>query len=177
VAVGANGQLSIPRVDIAFDCGAVVNPGRVRAQLEGAVVQGISLATLGEISFKAGQVEQTNFFHDYELTRIDAAPAQIRTHRLAPTDYDKPLGGVGACPGRRLHASLCKFAERDQRDALCKAQLQFHPRRRAGRGHSSRAQCHEGESLGAGQDGSRVHRLRQGQSAQDQHGIPRLRSA
>jgi isoquinoline 1-oxidoreductase subunit beta len=92
--VGANGQLSIPRVDIAFDCGAVVNPDRVRAQLEGAVIQGISLATLGEITFKAGRVEQTNF-HDYEVTRIDAAPAQIRTHLLAPTGYDKPLGGVG----------------------------------------------------------------------------------
>lgn len=93
-AVGANGQLSIPRVDIAFDCGAVVNPDRVRAQLEGAVIQGISLATLGEISFKAGRVEQSNF-HDYEVTRIDAAPAQIRTHLLAPTGYDKPLGGAG----------------------------------------------------------------------------------
>jgi isoquinoline 1-oxidoreductase beta subunit len=94
VAVGANGKLAIPRVDIALDCGAVVNPDRVRAQLEGAVVQGISLATLGEISFKAGRVEQTNF-HDYEVTRIDAAPAEIRTPLLTPTGYDKPLGGVG----------------------------------------------------------------------------------
>src|SRR6266545_3200280 len=94
VAVGANGQLSIPRVDIAFDCGAVVNPDRVRAQLEGAVVQGISLATIGEISFKAGRVEQTNF-DSYEVTRIDAAPSEIHTHLLAPTGFGKPLGGVG----------------------------------------------------------------------------------
>ena len=79
---------------IAFDCGAVVNPDRVRAQLEGAVVQGISLATLGEISFKAGRVEQTNF-DSYEVTRIDAAPGEIRTHLLTSTGYDKPLGGVG----------------------------------------------------------------------------------
>jgi isoquinoline 1-oxidoreductase beta subunit len=94
VAIGANGVLSIPRVDIAFDCGAVVNPDRVRAQLEGAVVWGISLATVGEISFKAGRVQQTNF-HDYQVTRIDSAPAQIRTHLVTPTGYDKPLGGVG----------------------------------------------------------------------------------
>jgi isoquinoline 1-oxidoreductase beta subunit len=93
-AVDPKGQLTIPRVDIAFDCGAVVNPDRVRAQLEGAVVQGISLATLGEISFKAGRVEQTNF-HDYEVTRIDAAPAELRTHLLAPSGFDEPLGGVG----------------------------------------------------------------------------------
>ncbi len=94
VAIGPNGKLVIPRVDIAFDCGAVVNPERVRAQLEGAVVWGISLATVGEISFKGGRVEQTNF-HDYQVTRIDAAPAEIRTHLFAPTGYDKPLGGVG----------------------------------------------------------------------------------
>jgi isoquinoline 1-oxidoreductase beta subunit len=94
VAVGADGQLSIPRVDIAFDCGAVVNPDRVRAQLEGAVVWGVSLATVGEISFKAGRVVQSNF-HDYPVARIDAAPAQIRTHLVVPTGYGEPLGGVG----------------------------------------------------------------------------------
>jgi isoquinoline 1-oxidoreductase beta subunit len=94
VAVGRDGKLTIPRVDIAFDCGAVVNPDRVRAQLEGAVVWGISLAALGEISFKAGRAEQTNF-HDYQATRIDGAPAEIRTHLVRSTDFDKPLGGVG----------------------------------------------------------------------------------
>ncbi|MEW6688640.1 MAG: molybdopterin cofactor-binding domain-containing protein [Pseudomonadota bacterium] len=94
VAIGPKGDLAIPRVDIAFDCGAVINPDRVRAQLEGAVVQGINLATVGEISFKAGRVEQTNF-DSYELTRIDAAPREIRAHLVVPTGYDKPLGGVG----------------------------------------------------------------------------------
>jgi isoquinoline 1-oxidoreductase beta subunit len=94
VAIGARGRLTIPSVDIAFDCGAVINPDRVRAQLEGAVVQGISLATLGEISFKNGRVEQTNF-DSYEVTRIDAAPQQVRTHLINTTGYDKPLGGVG----------------------------------------------------------------------------------
>jgi len=93
-AVGAKGELSIPRVDIAFDCGAAVNPDRVRAQLEGAVVFGVSLATLGEISFKDGRVEQTNF-DNYPITRIDAAPAQIHTHLVTPTGFDQPLGGVG----------------------------------------------------------------------------------
>lgn len=94
VAIGPKGELTIPRVDIAFDCGAVVNPDRVRSQLEGAVVQGISLATLGEISFKGGRVEQTNF-DGYELTRIDGSPTEIRTHLVNTTAFDKPLGGVG----------------------------------------------------------------------------------
>jgi isoquinoline 1-oxidoreductase subunit beta len=94
VAVSPKGELTIPRVDIAFDCGAVVSPDRVRAQLEGACVQGISLATLGEISFKNGRPQQTNF-DAYELTRIDGAPTEIRTHLVNTGAFDKPMGGVG----------------------------------------------------------------------------------
>lgn len=94
VAVSPKGELTIPRVDIAFDCGAVVSPDRVRAQLEGACVQRISLATLGEISFKNGRPQQTNF-DGYELTRIDGAPTEIRTHLVNTGAFDKPMGGVG----------------------------------------------------------------------------------
>ena len=94
VAVGDKGEITIPRVDIAFDCGAVVNPDRVRSQLEGACVQGISLAMLGEISFKNGRPQQTNF-DGYELTRMDGAPTEIRAHLVNSAAYDKPLGGVG----------------------------------------------------------------------------------
>ncbi|MDZ5650189.1 xanthine dehydrogenase family protein molybdopterin-binding subunit [Nitrospirillum sp. BR 11828] len=94
VAVDAQGKLTIPRVDIAFDCGPVINPDRVRAQLEGAVIQGVSLATLGEISFKAGQVQQDNF-DSYPVTRIEAAPKDIRVHLMPAAQYDAPLGGVG----------------------------------------------------------------------------------
>ena len=61
--------------------------------------------------------------------------------------------------------------QRDQRDALREAQFQFHPRHRAGREHHPHAARHGGQSVVPGQDGSRVHRLRQGQSGQDQHGV------
>jgi isoquinoline 1-oxidoreductase beta subunit len=94
VAMGTRGRFSIPRVDIAFDCGAVVNPDRVRAQLEGAVIQGIALATLSEITFKNGRPVQTNF-DTYEVTRMDAAPREIHTHLVNTDNYDAPLGGVG----------------------------------------------------------------------------------
>lgn len=89
-----DGALIFPRVDIAFDCGAVISPDRVRAQLEGSVVQGVSLAMLGEISFKDGIPEQSNF-DGYELTRIDESPVEIHTHLVPSLDYDSPLGGVG----------------------------------------------------------------------------------
>ena len=94
VTVDKSGYLRIPRVDIAFDCGPVVNPDRVRSQLEGAVVMGVSLATLGEITFKRGRAQQDNF-HQYRVTRMDTAPRDIRVHLLPATDWSVPLGGVG----------------------------------------------------------------------------------
>jgi isoquinoline 1-oxidoreductase beta subunit len=94
VEVDKTGYLRIPRVDIAFDCGPVVNPDRVRSQLEGAVIMGVSLATLGEITFKRGRSQQDNF-HQYRVTRMDTAPKDIRVHLLPATDWNMPLGGVG----------------------------------------------------------------------------------
>jgi isoquinoline 1-oxidoreductase beta subunit len=94
VEVGDGGALTIPRVDIAIDCGPQINPDRIRSQLEGAVVMGVSLATVGEITFKDGRVEQTNF-DSFEVTRIDAAPKEINVHLLPVSDYSLPLGGVG----------------------------------------------------------------------------------
>jgi isoquinoline 1-oxidoreductase beta subunit len=93
VAVDAKGEVSIPRVDIAIDCGATVNPERVRAQMQGACVMGVSAATTGAITFKAGRAQQDNF-HQYLVTRMPAAPREIRVH-IVPGDYNKPLGGVG----------------------------------------------------------------------------------
>jgi isoquinoline 1-oxidoreductase beta subunit len=94
VEVDKTGYLRIPRVDIAFDCGPLVNPDRVRSQLEGAVIMGVSLATLGEITFKRGRSQQDNF-HQYRVTRMDTAPKDIRVHLLPATDWNMPLGGVG----------------------------------------------------------------------------------
>jgi isoquinoline 1-oxidoreductase beta subunit len=93
VAVDADGAVTIPRVDMAIDCGATINPDRVRSQLEGACVMGIGAAMTGAITFKAGRAEQENF-HQYEVTRIHQAPREIRVH-IVPGDYGKPLGGVG----------------------------------------------------------------------------------
>jgi isoquinoline 1-oxidoreductase beta subunit len=94
VAVDAQGELKIPRVDIAFDCGPQINPDRIRSQLEGAVVMGLSLALTGEITFKQGRAEQDNF-HMYQVMRIDAAPREIHVHLVPATDWSTPLGGVG----------------------------------------------------------------------------------
>lgn len=116
VAVDAGGRLSIPRVDIAVDCGPQVNPERIRSQLEGACIMGVSLATLGEISFKDGAVVQDNF-HTYQLTRIDDAPREIQVHLLPSAAYDTPLGGVGEPGVPPIAPALCNaiFAATGQR--------------------------------------------------------------
>jgi len=104
-AVDEKGELAIPRVDIAVDCGAQINPDRVRAQLEGACVMGVSLATKEEISYKGGRVVQDNY-HAYEVARISAAPREIRVH-LIPGDFNAPLGGVGEPGVPPIAPALC----------------------------------------------------------------------
>lgn len=94
VSVNEDGELMIPRIDIAIDCGPQVNPERIRSQLEGACIMGVSLATLGEISFKDGVAEQDNF-DTYQVTRMDKSPREIHVHLLPNNDYQQPLGGVG----------------------------------------------------------------------------------
>jgi len=105
VAVDANGSVSIPRIDIAVDCGATVNPDRVRAQMQGAAVMGVSIATVGEMSFKGGRAEQQNF-DTYEVTRMAGAPRETRVHIL-PGDYSQPLGGVGEPGVPPIPPALC----------------------------------------------------------------------
>jgi isoquinoline 1-oxidoreductase beta subunit len=105
VAVDARGALSIPRVDMAIDCGAVIYPDRVRAQLEGACVMGVSAALTGAITFSGGRAQQANF-HQYEVLRMPAAPREIHVH-LVPGDYSRPLGGVGEPGLPPIMPALC----------------------------------------------------------------------
>ena len=94
VAVGPKGDLVVPRVDIAVDCGPQINPDRIRSQLEGACVMGLSQAVVSEITFKNGRAEQDNF-HQYEIVRMNLAPKKIVVHFIPSDSYDAPLGGVG----------------------------------------------------------------------------------
>jgi isoquinoline 1-oxidoreductase beta subunit len=96
VAVDGKGEVRVVAVDMALDCGPQVNPERIRAQMEGGAVMGLSLALSGEISFEAGRVEQSNF-HDYPVMRHAESPRVIRTH-LVGGDTSLPPGGVGEPP-------------------------------------------------------------------------------
>ena len=105
VRMDDRGRLEIPRVDIAFDCGPQINPDRVRAQVEGSCIMGLSLALTGEITFKGGAVEQSNF-HDYPILRIHESPRELRVH-MVPGDFSMPLGGVGEPALPPIAPALC----------------------------------------------------------------------
>ncbi len=93
VKVDDKGQITVPRVDTAIDCGFCVNPERVRSQIEGAAVMGLTLAKYGEITLKDGAVEQSNF-NDFQLLRINELPAETNVH-IVDHPVDVPASGVG----------------------------------------------------------------------------------
>jgi isoquinoline 1-oxidoreductase beta subunit len=93
VEVGEKGKITIPRVDTAIDCGYCVHPERVRSQIEGAAVMGLTLAKYSEVTAKNGAIEQTNF-NDYQLVRIDESPTDTRVH-IVDHPLDVPPSGVG----------------------------------------------------------------------------------
>jgi isoquinoline 1-oxidoreductase beta subunit len=91
VDVSKDGKVTIPRLDMAVDAGTVVNPDRVRAQMEGANIYAMSSARFGEITAKEGRIEQGNF-DDYLVARIGDAPRETHVHLVEST---APPGGVG----------------------------------------------------------------------------------
>jgi isoquinoline 1-oxidoreductase subunit beta len=91
VEVGDDGEIHIPRVDIAVDAGLVVNPEVTRAQFEGAAVFGTSIVRTGEITAQNGVIQQSNF-NDYPVARINEVPAQTNVYI---TESSAPPAGVG----------------------------------------------------------------------------------
>ncbi|MEK0083125.1 molybdopterin cofactor-binding domain-containing protein [Benzoatithermus flavus] len=89
--VAPDGTVHIPRVVMAVDAGTVVNPDRVKAQMEGACIYALSAAFFGEITAKDGAIQQSNF-HDYPVARMANAPRRIEVHLV---ESEAPPGGVG----------------------------------------------------------------------------------
>jgi isoquinoline 1-oxidoreductase beta subunit len=114
VEVAKDGSVRVRRVVCAMDCGTVVNPDTVQAQLMSGITFGATAALYGEITLKNGRVEQTNF-DTYQMIRMNEAPA-IEVHLVKSSE---PPGGMGetgtsgvvpaianaifAATGKRLH--------------------------------------------------------------------------
>ncbi|HSN25925.1 MAG TPA: molybdopterin cofactor-binding domain-containing protein, partial [Kofleriaceae bacterium] len=97
VEKGARGELRVDEAWIAADCGFVVNPDRVRYQMEGAFLFGLSNALHGAITVKDGAVVQTNF-RDYKLLRINEAPRKIHVELIASEAHPGGAGEPGTPP-------------------------------------------------------------------------------
>jgi isoquinoline 1-oxidoreductase subunit beta len=107
------GQIKVHRVVSAIDCGLAVNPLTITAQVESAVVYGLSAALHGKVTFKDGVVEQSNF-HDYPVLRMNEMP-KMEVHIVpggtTPTGVGEPgtppiapavANAVFALTGKRL---------------------------------------------------------------------------
>ncbi|QOG19240.1 xanthine dehydrogenase family protein molybdopterin-binding subunit [Bradyrhizobium sp. SEMIA] len=90
VEVSNEGAVRVRRVVCAMDCGTVVNPDTVQAQIQSGIIFGATAALYGEITLKGGRVEQTNF-DTYQMLRMNEAPA-IEVHIARSTE---PPGGMG----------------------------------------------------------------------------------
>jgi len=105
VVVDDKGNLSIPRVDTAVDCGFYINPERIRSQTEGAAVMGTALAKNSQMTFKGGRAQQSNF-DSYLLARISEVPLNVNVH-IVPADWDVPSAGAGEPPLPPFAPALC----------------------------------------------------------------------
>jgi len=85
-----DGRIRVHRVVCAVDCGPVVNPDGVEAQMQSGIVYGLSAALYGEITLRDGKVEQSNF-HDYPVLRLHEMP-KVEVH-IAKSN--EKMGGVG----------------------------------------------------------------------------------
>jgi len=98
VSVSDAGEIRVHRVVCAVDCGTVVNPDTVEAQIQGGIIFGISGALWGEVTVEKGRVQQSNF-HDYRVLRINEAP----TIDVLLVSSSEAPGGIGE-PGTAVTA-------------------------------------------------------------------------
>ena len=91
-----DGQLHVHKVWCAIDCGMVVNPAIVRAQMESGIVYGLTAALYGRINIQGGRVVQSNF-HDYQMLRMRDAP-DIEVILLPSQEAPGGVGEPGTPP-------------------------------------------------------------------------------
>jgi isoquinoline 1-oxidoreductase beta subunit len=89
-------SIKVHRVVAAFDCGRVVNPLTVEAQLQSAIAFGLSAALYGQVTFKEGRVQQSNF-HDYPVLRMNEMP-RVEVHLVPGGEEPTGVGEPGTPP-------------------------------------------------------------------------------
>src|SRR5213596_3239948 len=102
VSVGSDGGVRVHRVVCAADCGILVNPDTVEAQLQGAIVYGLTAALYGEITIERGRVAQSNF-SDYRMLELAEMP-EIEVHLV---QSEAAPGGVGEAGLPPIAPAVC----------------------------------------------------------------------
>ena len=90
VTVSKNHEISIDKIVASVDCGTVINPDGVKAQMEGSIVYGLTSTLKGEITIEKGAVAQSNF-HEFELLQMHEMP-KVEVHIVPSLE---PPGGAG----------------------------------------------------------------------------------
>jgi isoquinoline 1-oxidoreductase beta subunit len=88
-----DGAIHVPAVHVAIDCGFAANPERIRSQMQGASVFGMTMALFSGVTFVNGEAQQSNF-HDYKMVRSSNFPEQVHTH-IVPHPFSVHATGVG----------------------------------------------------------------------------------
>jgi isoquinoline 1-oxidoreductase beta subunit len=96
VIVDANGNVRVTRVVCAVDCGKVVNPDNVTAQMQGGIVFGLTAALKAQATIKNGRVQQSNF-HNYPILRMDEMPV-IEVYIVPSDNRPTGIGEMGVPP-------------------------------------------------------------------------------
>jgi isoquinoline 1-oxidoreductase subunit beta len=96
VSIGTDGNVKVHRVVCAIDCGQVVNPDTVVAQMEGSIIFGLTAALYGEITIKDGRVQQRNFY-DYKMLRMNETP-KIEVYIVPSIEKHGGVGEPGTPP-------------------------------------------------------------------------------
>jgi len=95
VSVSKEGDVHAHRIVVAVDCGMIVNPDTVKAQMESGVNFGLGAALFNEITLKDGRVEQANF-NNYRALRINEAPV-IDVYLVKSAEAPGGIGEPGTC--------------------------------------------------------------------------------
>ena len=97
VEVDAKGMVTVPAVHMVVDAGIIVNPDRVRAQMEGSAVMGIGFARSAEITALKGRIQQGNF-HQFQVARMNDSPVRVDVHLVDSNELPTGVGEPGVPP-------------------------------------------------------------------------------
>src|SRR3984957_7340231 len=96
ISIEKDGTLHVHKIVAAVDCGRVVNPDTVKAQIEGGIIFGLTAALKTEITLQNGRIQQSNF-HNYPMLRMFEAP-EIEVYIVESTEKPTGVGEPGVPP-------------------------------------------------------------------------------